>query len=363
MLTVFIIFAISYLIGNIRIRGISLGVSTIMLVALVFGHLGYSVSADVKNLGLLFFTCSLGISAGPTFLMNFRRNAFYYVVNGFLIVASAALTTVIIIRTFGVGTDLALGLFTGALTSTPGFASASEATGSILTTAGYGISYPFGVVGVTLFCQFMSRKAERKDRYIEKDSLPEHHFDYIMIDRTGMLNFSLIMLVGILIGMIRIPLGHGLSFRFGNAGGPLIAGIIFGSIRNIGRIYLSVDDNKLLVLKNIGLSLFLLGSGLEAGRDFVSIIGQYGISLFIYGAIITCVPLLVSYLFMTKIAKLPLIQSLGSICGGMTSTPALGALSQNSDDNEAVTSYAATYPVALIMVVLLSQFIYLFVHY
>lgn len=361
MLIVFIIFAISYLIGNIKIKGISLGVSTIMLIALVFGHFGYSISSDVKNLGLLLFTCSLGISAGPTFVMNFKKNATSYIINGLIIVLSAALTTILIIKLAHIKTELALGLFTGALTSTPGFASASEATNSILTTAGYGISYPFGVVGVTLFCQFLSRKEKKTSKYIEKDNLKEHRFDYINIDKTGMFNFSLIMLIGILIGMINIPLGSNMSFKFGNAGGPLIAGIIFGSIRHIGRIYLSVDDKTLLVLKNIGLSLFLLGSGLDAGKDFVNIIQTYGLNLFIYGAIITLIPMIISYFVMIKIVKLPLIQTLGSICGGMTSTPALGALSQNNDNEEAVTSYAATYPVALIMVVLLVQFIYLFV--
>ena len=360
MLIIFIIFVISYLIGNIKIKGISLGVSTIMLVALLFGHLGYSISPDIKNLGLLFFTCSLGISAGPTFVRNFKKNALAYVFNGFFIVFTAALVTVLIIKAFKVDTALALGLFTGALTSTPGFASASEATNSILTTAGYGISYPFGVVGVTLFCQFMLKEKNR-NKLIERDELPIHKANYLLIDKTGMLNFSLIMVIGILIGMINIPLGGGLSFRFGNAGGPLIAGIIFGSIRHIGRIYLSVDDNNLLVLKNIGLSLFLLGSGLEAGKDFVSILEQYGIILFIFGALITTVPMVASYFITRNILKLPLINGLGSICGGMTSTPALGALSQNSDNNDAITSYAATYPIALIGVVIFAQLIYLFV--
>lgn len=360
MLIIFVIFVISYLIGNIKIKGISLGVSTIMLVALVFGHLGYSISADIKNLGLLFFTCSLGISAGPTFVRNFKKNALAYVFNGFFIVFIAAIVTILIIRIFKVETALALGLFTGALTSTPGFASASEATNSILTTAGYGISYPFGVVGVTLFCQLMLNE-KKKNLHMEKDELPVHRANYLNIDKTGMLNFSIIMLAGILIGMIRIPLGNGLSFKFGNAGGPLIAGIIFGSIRHIGRLYLSVDDNNLLVMKNIGLSLFLLGSGLEAGKDFVNIIQQYGFILFIFGAMITTIPMVASYFIAKNILKLPLINALGSICGGMTSTPALGALSQNSDNNDAISSYAATYPIALIGVVIFAQIIYLFV--
>ena len=195
MFIVFVIFALSYLIGNIRIRGISLGISTIMLISLVFGHYGYSISPDIKNFGLLLFTCSLGISAGPTFVINFRKNALMYLLNGFLIVGCAGIVTVLIIKVLGVRSDLALGLITGALTSTPGFASATEATGSILTIAGYGVSYPFGVVGVTLFCQLMSRRLKKNNRYIENDVLPKHRSNYINIDKTGMHNFSIIMLI------------------------------------------------------------------------------------------------------------------------------------------------------------------------
>ena len=358
MLIVFLIFVISYILGNIKIKGISFGISTIILVSLVFGHFGYQVSSELKNLGLLLFVCCIGLGSGPTFISHFKANAKSYILNGFLTIFFAALITIILLKVFSLDISIALGLFTGALTSTPGFAISSELTNSNMTTAAYGIAYPFGVVCVTLFCQFMSRSINSSNNTVKKEKETKQIIK--SFDATGLLNFSIAMLLGILIGKIRIPLPNGQFFSFGNSGGPLIAGIIMGSINHIGSYSLLVKEDVLNVLKNFGLSLFLLGSGLEAGKDIVSIISEYGFMLLIFGAIITFVPMFLSYILTTKILKLPLINALGSICGAMTSTPALGSLSSMVNDDNVLTSYAATYPIALICVILFAQFIYQF---
>ena len=158
MLEVFAIFAISYILGSIRIKGVCFSASAIIVISMIFGHFGFQISPDLKNLGLLLFVYCVGFQSGPTFMVNFKKNAKVYMFNGFLIVATAAIIVIGLIKLFSLDTRLALGLFTGALTSTPGFAIASELSDSTLTTAAYGISYPFGVICVTLFCQFMSRK-------------------------------------------------------------------------------------------------------------------------------------------------------------------------------------------------------------
>ena len=359
MLILFLILIISYILGNIKIKGVSFGPSMIMLVSLIFGHFGYRISDQIKNLGLLLFVCPLGITAGPAFLHNFRKNARIYIINGFLIVMIAALLTVFLIKRTGLDPALALGLFTGSLTSTPGLAAAAEVTGSTLTVAGYGISYPFGVIGVTLFCQLLARKGQTVREYKK----PEKQFNeeqYYHIDRSGILNFSITIVLGILIGMIRIPLPHGLSFSFGNAGGTLLAGLLVGSIRHIGDYSLTIDDHVLGVIKDLGLSFFLLGSGLEAGSEMVSILKEHGFILLVYGALITLLPMLISSFITVKLCRLTMLDALGSISGGMTSTPALAALSQHDQGNAAVSAYIATYPIALISVVILTQMIYLF---
>ena len=76
-----------------------------------------------------------------------------------------------------------------------------------------------------------------------------------------------------------------------------------------------------------------------------------------YGIAMTLVPLIVGYFFAKYVLKLSLLNNLGSITGGMTSTPALGTLISVSGTDEVASAYAATYPIALLAVVLVSQFL------
>ena len=77
----------------------------------------------------------------------------------------------------------------------------------------------------------------------------------------------------------------------------------------------------------------------------------------VYGAVMTLIPMLVGYVVAAKLLKLSLFNNLGSITGGMTSTPALGALINTSGTPNVASAYAATYPIALVLVVLASQFL------
>ena len=179
---------------------------------------------------------------------------------------------------------------------------------------------------------------------------------------SGIFDVSLTLGLRILIYNIKSPLSLEFSCSLGRAGGPLIAGLIISGIGKINNYTLNVSNNVLKVLKDLGLSFFLLGSGLEAGKDIVGIVNEYGILLFIFGAFITALPMFISYFVAIKLLKLPLVNALGSICGGMTSTPALGSLTSNVNDERIVYSYAATYPIALICVILFCQLLNLLFH-
>ena len=84
--------------------------------------------------------------------------------------------------------------------------------------------------------------------------------------------------------------------------------------------------------------------------------------LFVYGAVMTLLPMLVGYLIAAKVLKLRVLNNLGSITGGMTSTPALGTLIQVAGTEDVASAYAATYPIALVAVVLASQFAVILLH-
>ena len=73
----------------------------------------------------------------------------------------------------------------------------------------------------------------------------------------------------------------------------------------------------------------------------------------------TLIPMIVGFIFAKFVIKLPLFNNLGSITGGMTSTPALGTLISTTKSDDVASAYAATYPIALVAVVIVSQLIVL----
>ena len=166
LMIVFLIAVIGYLVGSIKICGIELGTAGILLVALVFGHFGFEIPDLVRELGLICFVTSVGFIAGPKFFRNFKLNATSYILLGVIIIAAGALTCVGVITLLGVPDDISVGMMAGALTSTPGLAAALDATGSEAASVGYGIAYPFGVVGVVLFVQLIPKLLQENPRIV-----------------------------------------------------------------------------------------------------------------------------------------------------------------------------------------------------
>ncbi|MBM6826661.1 permease [Mordavella massiliensis] len=368
---VFLVAVIGYLVGSIKIRGVELGTAGVLLVALVFGHFGFEVPNLVRELGLICFVTSVGFIAGPKFFRNFKINARSYILLGAIIIIIGALTTIGIIEIAGVPSDVSVGMMAGALTSTPGLAAAIDATGSANASVGYGIAYPFGVVGVVLFVQLVPKflktdMAAERARFEAAQNVGDEEFhktkkeELFYADSMGFFPFALAIVLGIILAKIVIPLPGGAEFSLGTSGGPLIAGLILGHFGKIGRLSMKVEKHVLECLREFGLALFLIGAGVEAGAGFVEILREEGLVLFIYGALITLIPMFVGYFFAAKVLKLSLFNSLGSICGGMTSTPALGTLIRVTETDDVASAYAATYPVALVFVVLGCQFIGIF---
>ncbi len=364
VLTIFLIGALGYLLGSIKVKGISLGTAGILIVALIFGHFGVITPTFVQNLGLICFVTSVGFIAGPKFFENFKGNAIGYVVVGIVIIVTGILSCIAVVKLSGIGLDLGLGLMSGALTSTPGLAAGIEVTGSNSVLVGYGIAYPFGVVSVVLFVQLIPlllkvNLNEERIKYLaanhnEKKLLKLNLFN---CDPKGFFGFALAIIVGVLIGKINIPLPGASSFSLGISGGPLLAGLLFGHFGRIGKLNIGVENDVLVTMREFGLALFLIGAGTNAGAGFLEVLKEEGLILFVYGAIIALVPMIIGYLVASRIFKFSLFNSLGAVCGGMTSTPALGILIEVAQTDDVASAYAATYPVALAIVVLLTQLV------
>ncbi|MDR1205766.1 MAG: permease [Peptococcaceae bacterium] len=369
LMILFLILVLGYLLGRITVKGLGLGSSGVLLVSLVFGHFGFEAAPLVRDLGLALFVTAVGFIAGPVFFRNFKKEAMNYIILGVLIIVVGAATCVAAMVLLRIPTPLAVGIMAGALTTTPGLAAAIEASGSDMVSVGYGVAYPFGVVGVVLFVQLMPKllkmdirsEARQMDQALNQAKSEKGSGKTFMeLDDYGFCAFALAVVLGLLIGRITVPLPGGASFSLSTSGGPLLSGLILGHFGHLGPISVTAPAATLKPMREFGLVLFLMGAGTNAGKGFIAVLQEYGVQLFIVGIFITLLPMIVGYILARGPMRMPILNTLGSICGGMTSTPALGTLISVARTDAVAASYAATYPVALIFVVLFCQFIVLF---
>ena len=401
MFAIFVISAVGYCLGRVSVKNISLGTAGVFVIALVYGALFYDPTKStlqvnsasyitqalkiVENMGLVMFVTSVGFIAGPNFFKNLKKNFKSYILLGLVIILSGGLTAVacyFIGRGGEADTRVFLSmiddLLSGSLTTTPGFSVAKATVDNLYSaapelaeayeaavTVGYGIAYLFGVVGVVLFVQLIP-KLTHADMAVEREKLTavstgskkEYTGKLIHIDPAGLAAFSMAAFIGIFVGSIKVPLsGAGLSgttFSLTTTGGTLITALVFGHFGHFGPFNMMPNKRALECLRELGLMLFLIGAGVAGGARFVQ---YFKVIYFVYGVFMTVIPMVVGYIFARKVLKMSLLNTLGSVTGGMTSTPALGTLIQVSGTEDVASAYAATYPIALLAVVLVSQFL------
>lgn len=513
IIALFTIIGFGLILGKISIRGISLGSSGVVFVALFAGHLGYQVSPTAGLAGVVLFIYCLGIGAGPSFVGMFVSRGKALALLAAAMMVSAGAATWLLARLFGLSPDLASGILAGSLTSTPALAAASEKlpAGSDVAV-GFGIAYPFGVVGVILFVQLMPRLFSGSDtdassteshgkivrelvevknqnivgkrlrdlgvlarsncqvsriivdgqpRPIPADFQLAIGQQLLIVGRTGQIenvievlgercpdtqfvldverqrrqivvtssemvghtlkelhllsrfgvtisritrqdiefvpgpeqaihygdllravgetenldkfadyaghrartadetDFIILMgglILGMILGRIKLSLGDG-TLSLGMAGGPLVIGLILGHFGQFGSISVRMPRAGRLMLAELGLTVFLAQAGCQAGDKFVSVVQQNGLALCVVAAIVVLVPMITGYAVARFFLRLNLPETAGGICGAMTSTPGLGAVTSAIDSNVPATSYATVYPVALVLITLLAPVI------
>lgn len=163
-------------VGKITLKDFSLDSSAIIFVALLFGHLGYTLPTTFQTLGLVLFIYSIGLQAGPGFLYSLRNRGIKLTLGTILIISTGFATTLLVSWLYGFDSSTAAGIFAGALTSTPGLAVAVELAGSGQAPAAYGVTYFFGIIGVIIFIQIIPKilkiniKEEEKTLAKERDA-------------------------------------------------------------------------------------------------------------------------------------------------------------------------------------------------
>ncbi|MDX1973298.1 MAG: TrkA C-terminal domain-containing protein [Candidatus Sumerlaeia bacterium] len=509
-----VILALGTWIGSWKLNGVSLGSSAVLFVALFFGNYGVKIPYEIASLGVVLFVYSVGLQAGPKFFKAFRSRGISFAKLALAIVSAGALTTAFLHWLFDLSPALSVGIFTGAMTTTPGLAAAMESLKDPRVSVGYGIAYPCAVILKVLFVQLMPRvlgvdlvavsrqalknqagpalhakwfnitneqlvgrtiaqvwpdeeehasiarlargetilpgvgsqvlqvgdylKAVGSPKQLEKAGLligPEvpgftepqstvlsytvvvtkekfvgralaelnlqenygivvtrifrtdqeftpqasttlEFGDHIRIvgpkddcerfiaelgdaerklQETPFLPLMLGLALGVLLGIVPVPLPGGGTFSLGLAGGPLIIALLAGHYGRLGSLVFHVPTSAKVFIRELGLILFLAGAGVKAGEGFLTILRDQGFSLFFVGLLVTLVPIIVSFLLGHYLFRFDAPTNLGALCGGMTSTPGLGVVTQAAQSEYPAVAYATVYPVALIFVTLAAK--------
>ena len=366
--TVFMVFfalALGYIFGRISFGGLKFGTSGVLIVALILGSFGMEIPDMLGSIGLVMFLGCVGLSAGPSFVTNIKANFWGFLATSFAILVSAGVTIAMAVKMFNLPMDLALGVMAGALTCTASLTATLEIVGSQSAAGvGYALAYVFGIISIVLFVQIVPKlfkaNVEEENAKIPNPPVSKRlaglkNAKLITVDAPGVFVVCITIAFGVILGLIAIPLGGGLTFSLGNGGGAIIAGIVVSAIGKIGKINFQAPKSTLVPMRDFGISLFLLANGASAGPKFVSTLSQYGITLFLVGVLMSVVAILAAFVVSRYLFKMPLFASLGATTGAMTSAPALNALMLVSGDDKVAAFYAACQPIATVGLVILPR--------
>jgi putative transport protein len=164
------------------------------------------------------------------------------------------------------------------------------------------------------------------------------------------------VVLGVLVGSIAIPLpGLPAPVKLGLAGGPLLAAIVLGRIGKVGPLVWHLPGNVNLALRELGIALFLSAVGLKAGAHLAAALAGDGPVWLLCGVVITLVPLALMAAVARLFLKLPFATIAGLLAGSMTDPPALAFANNVVGADAAAISYAAVYPMTMVLRILAAQ--------
>ncbi|WP_029063190.1 TrkA C-terminal domain-containing protein [Labrenzia sp. DG1229] len=175
---------------------------------------------------------------------------------------------------------------------------------------------------------------------------------------TDLLTFAAGIVFGLMLGQITVKVGD-INVGIGTAGGLLVAGICVGFLRANRPTFGRMPAAARFILMELGLLLFMVGVGLNAGGGIAEAIGSVGPVLFVSGVVVTCLPLLCGYTFGRLALGMNPALLLGALTGAMTSTPALGIVQQAAKSTVPALGYAGTYALANVLLTLAGTMIML----
>jgi putative transport protein len=163
------------------------------------------------------------------------------------------------------------------------------------------------------------------------------------------------MMLGVLLGIIPIPMPGLGTMKIGLAGGSLVAALVLGRLGRTWKLTWTMPLSANLTLRNFGLSMFLAQVGMSSGTPFVSVVQDSGVILLVVGALIVFALALTPLLIGHYVMRIPFDDMLG-ITSGVTGTPAILAYAYRSFPSDRVEiCYAMIYPAATILKIVIAQ--------
>ena len=163
--------------------------------------------------------------------------------------------------------------------------------------------------------------------------------------------------LGVLIGMIPVPLPGGAMLTLGFAGGPLVTALVLGKLGRTGPFVWSIPFEANNALRHIGLLFFLAAVGVEAGSRFGGAFSGVGLKMLILGALTTFVTVSAVFAFEILFAKTSITSAMGNASGVQTQPALLARGRQLSLSDETYVAYATVYASSMVAKIVASQLI------
>ncbi|OON98201.1 MAG: hypothetical protein ATN36_01145 [Epulopiscium sp. Nele67-Bin005] len=233
----------------------------------------------------------------------------------------------------------------------------TNATGSV--GVGYAVAYPFGVImvilGTNLLAKVFNIDIEEEKKLFRREMAQARQGSKakeIPITNFSVISFCTVCLVGVFLGAIKVNFGWIGFISLGTTGGVLIAGLVLGYIGKIGPMSFRMDPKALSLIRELALSFFLSIVGLKYGNLALNAVMGSGLTLAMTALAVGFVAMTVGFVLGRFVFKINWVMLSGAICGGMTSAPGLGACIKAVDSDEPAMGYGATYPFALLGMIL-----------
>ena len=367
------------LLGKLKIKGVTLGITWVLFVGIALSACGVSLNHDmlhvIKELGLILFVTAVGMQVGPGFFKSFKKGGLAMNLMALVNVALGVVITVIIAKLANQElTDMA-GVYTGAITNTPGLSAAQQAVNELgidgasdRLAAGYAVAYPLAVVGMIVTC-ILLRPLCRIDlgkEPVREDTLEapaaKTATSAAQRHKINLVPIFIFIALGIVLGSIPIPVGMSAPVKLGLAGGPLVVALI-GSWLGVKKGWFTTeftDSHGVWTLREVGIALFLAGVGLSAGADFVGTVKVHYMWV-VYGVIITMVPPLLVGLFCRLVLKTNYYTLMGMIGGMHTDPPTLAFANTVAPEGCKLPNmgYATVYPLTMFLRIFTAQLLVL----